>query len=260
MRCHRLPARPRIIADGRSLRRLGGLVVCGAVLSAAGGGRAAEPAGPAAAVADRHPDLRRLSRSDEIWLDKARGEVVVGGEIALAEGGIEVFACPVQTKEHEAVVATRCPAHLVHAALLAIGLEPGRPVSFHPEYEPAEGPAVRVLVRWLDAGGEPRERPAQELVRNTKTGRQLDADWVFAGSSFWVDPADGTRHYQADGGDMICVSNFPTAMLDLPIASSDSNTALLFEAHPERVPPPGTVVDLILSAVDAPAVPTGAAD
>ena len=80
------------------------------------------------------------------------------------------------------------------------------------------------------------------------TGRQLEADWVFAGSSFWVDPADGSEHYQADGGDMICVSNFPTAMLDLPIASSESNAALLFEAFTERLPPPGTAVDLVLSA------------
>jgi hypothetical protein len=71
---------------------------------------------------------------------------------------------------------------------------------------------------------------------------------VFAGSGFWQDPADGSQHYEADTGDMICVSNFPTAMLDLPIASSDSNDGLLFEAFEGRVPPPDTVVDLILSA------------
>jgi hypothetical protein len=218
--------------------------LCGGRLPGVAGG---EPvAGPSAV--DRHPDLRRLSPTDEIWLDKDAGRVVVGGEIALAEGGIEVFACPRQTKEHEAVVATRCPARLLHAALLAIGLEPGHPVAFHPDYQPAAGPRVEILVRWRDAAGGLQERPARELVRNTKTGRHLETDWVFAGSSFWVDPADGSEHYQADGGDMICVSNFPTAMLDLPIASSESNAALLFEAFTERLPPPGTAVDLVLSA------------
>ena len=49
-------------------------------------------------------------------------------------------------------------------------------------------------------------------------------------------------------GDLICVSNFPTATLDLPIESSQSNEALLFEAFTGRVPPRGTQVDLIFSA------------
>jgi hypothetical protein len=84
-------------------------------------------------------------------------------------------------------------------------------------------------------------------VRNTRTGAALDTDWVFAGSSFWTDPADGTEYYQADGGDLICVSNFPTAMLDLPVESSQSNEALLFEAFAGRVPPRGTAVELIFS-------------
>jgi len=203
-----------------------------------------------AAPADRHPELKRLSPTDEIWLDAATKRVVVGGVIALAKGEIEVFACPKLSKEHEAIVATNCPARLIHAGLLAIGLEPGRPVSFDPDYAAAEGPKVEVRVRWRDATGQQQEVRAQEWIRNTKTGQPLAADWVFAGSGFWRDPADGSEHYEADGGDMICVSNFPTAMLDLPIASSDSNEALLFEAFEGRVPAAGTVVDLILSAAE----------
>ena len=226
--------------------------VIGGIFLAAGLAAASCPAAdpPARAAADRHPDLRRLSQTDEIWLDPAGKRLVVGGRVALAAGGIEVFACPERSKEHESIVATRCPAKLVHAGLLALGLEPGSPVSFDPGYRSAEGPEVSVRVRWKDAAGEVQERPAQEWIRNTKTGGQLEADWVFAGSGFWRDPADGTEHYQADGGDMICVSNFPTAMLDLPIQSSESNEALLFEAFEGRVPPAGTEVELILSTAE----------
>jgi len=209
---------------------------------------AAEP--QAADAADRHPELRRLSKSDDVWLDVAGKRLVVGGSVAMAEGVIEVFACPKQSKEHEAIVATRCPARLVHAGLLALGLEPGRPVSFDPEYRSAVGPKVTITVRWKDADGRLQERPAQEWIRNTKTDRQLDAHWVFAGSGFWRNPADGTEHYQADGGDLICVSNFPTATLDLTIESSESNQALLFEAFAGRVPAAGTDVELVLSAGD----------
>jgi hypothetical protein len=204
---------------------------------------------------DRHPELVRLSPTEDVWVDRKQGLVVVGGEIALDRGVIEVFACPRRSKEHEAIVATDASARLVHAALLAIGLEPGTPVSYDPDYAPARGPVVRVRVRWTDPAGTRQERTAQELIRNTRTGRQLDADWVFAGSVFWRDPADGRDYYQADGGDLICVSNFPTATLDLPIESSQANDALLFEVFADRVPPRGTAVELVLSAAGDAAQP-----
>jgi hypothetical protein len=204
----------------------------------------AEPAGRP----DRHPELTRLSPTEEVWVDPTRKQVVVGGRIALDKGGVEVFACPEHSKEHEAVVATLSTARLVHAGLLAIGLEPGHPVSFDPEYTAARGPVVEVRMRWRDSSGAVRERAARELIRNRRTQAALDTDWVFAGSVVWKDPADGTEYYQADGGDLICVSNFPTATLDLPLESSQSNEALLFEVFPGRVPPRDTEVDLILSA------------
>jgi hypothetical protein len=208
------------------------------------------PAPRPAARPDRPPELKRLSRTEEVWIDKPRREVVVGGRIVLVEGPIEVFACVEKTKEHEAIVAIRSSAKLVHAALLAIGLDPGSPVSFDPEYVAAKGPAVRVRVRWKDAAGKAHEARGQDWVRNARTQAALDADWVFAGSAFWQDPADGTEYYQADGGDVICVSNFPTAMLDLPLESSQSNEELLFEVFPDRVPPRDTEVDVVLSAAD----------
>ena len=210
----------------------------------------AVPAGPppgAAEPGDRHPDLKRLSPNEDVWVDPGQKEVVVGGRIAIDRGPIEFFACPEGTKEHESIVATKASARLVHAALLAIGLEPGTPVSFDPEYVAATGPRVLVRVRWTKDDGTSATVDAREWVRNTRTGAALDTDWVFAGSSFWTDPADGTEYYQADGGDLICVSNFPTAMLDLPVESSQSNEALLFEAFAGRVPPRGTAVELIFS-------------
>lgn len=208
------------------------------------------PAPPrAAARPDRHPELKRLSRTEEVWIDKARKEVVVGGRIVLDRGPIEVFACVEKTKEHEAIVATRSSARLIHAALLAIGLDPGSPVSFDPEYVPPKGPRVSVRLRWKDAAGKEHQARAQEWIRNAQTGKPLEADWVFAGSAFWRDPNDGVEYYQADGGDVICVSNFPTALLDLPLQSSQANAELLFEAFAGRVPPRDTEVDLILSAV-----------
>ncbi|MEX0671432.1 MAG: YdjY domain-containing protein [Pirellulales bacterium] len=211
---------------------------------------AQEPARP-----DRHPQLKRLSPKEDVWIDVVNKRVVIGAKVVLDKGPIEVFACPEHSKEHEAVVATHSTARLVHTALLAIGLEPGRPVSFDPEYAAAQGPIVRITMRWKDDTGKVRESQAQEWIRDTTTQKPLQADWVFAGSSFWRDPSDGTDYYQADGGDLICVSNFPTATLDLPIESSQSNEALLFESFPGRVPPKGTEVEMILSAGPAEKAP-----
>ena len=77
--------------------------------------------------------------------------------------------------------------------------------------------------------------------------RQLDADWVFVGSGYYVDEKTGQKTYLAEGGDLICVSNFPTAMLDLAIKSSDKEAeGILFEPWTERVPPKGTEVTMEL--------------
>ena len=50
----------------------------------------------------------------------------------------------------------------------------------------------------------------------------------------------------ANSGDLICVSNFNTATLDLPVESSQANASLLFTAFTERIPPHGTKVRLVL--------------
>lgn len=231
------------VATDRSCGILRLLVsAAGVVLLLGSLGDAADPA------SDRHPELRRLSPADDVWIDMKAKQVVVGGTVCLDKGPIEYFACPKDTKDYESVVAVRSTARLIHAALLAIGLEPGTPVGFDPEYVAATGPVVEVRMRWQDADGQDRTVPAQHWIRDTRTGAAMKESWVFVGSSFSTDPADGSEYYQADGGDLICLSNFPTAMLDLPIPSTQSNEALLFEAFAGHVPAVGTDVEIIFSA------------
>ena len=160
-----------------------------------------------------------------------------------------MFACPQGTKEHESIVALNAKAYQIHAGLLAIGATPGRPVRYQPNYSPAEGPKIQVMVQWRE-DGKPRSVRAQDWIRQTGTDKQMEHDWVFAGSGFWKDTATGKEHYLAEGGEVICVSNFGTAMLDLPIQSSQDNAALMFEAFTERIPPVGTPVRLVLSEIE----------
>jgi hypothetical protein len=206
-----------------------------------------EPAKPAGRVPGKREasGLIPLSKEHDIWLDDKRKAVIIDGEVCLREGQLEMFACPKGTKEHESVVSLNCTAEEAHAALLAAGAKQGTTVKFDPEYKPATGQIIDVLVLWVDEKGEHKVR-AQEWVKQAKTEKELPFDWVFAGSGFWTDEATGKRHYMANSGDLICVSNFNTATLDLPVESSQANASLMFVAFTERIPPRGTKIRLAL--------------
>ena len=191
----------------------------------------------------------RLSKKHEIWIDMKSKKVMVAGQICLRQGGLEVFACPRRTKEHESIVSVNASALELHTCLIAIGADPGKPVQWTPEYKPATGPKINIDVVWSE-DGQQITRNAKELVRNFDTKKELSKDWVFCGSQFYVNPEDGSKTYYGDSGEMICLSNFATATLDLPVESSGSNESLLFEANTEKAPPLGTKVYLVLSVLD----------
>jgi hypothetical protein len=196
------------------------------------------------AVSDDPPpaELRRLSKNNDVWFDDKRNAVVVDGQVCLREGQLEMFACPKGTKEHESVVSLNCTAEEVHAGLLAAGAKPGKPVSFNPDYQPATGQIIDIYVLWKDEDGKKHQERAQEWIKDVKKDKAMSFDWVFAGSGFWKDEETGKEHYKANGGDLVCVSNFPTATLDLPIHSTDANDELMFVAYKEHIPPRGTKV------------------
>jgi hypothetical protein len=76
--------------------------------------------------------------------------------------------------------------------------------------------------------------------------RQMEADFIFGGSGFHT-AKDGTKHYQAEGGNVICVANFGDAMIDVSVRSSERNDEASFEPYTDRIPALGTpvIVELI---------------
>ena len=193
------------------------------------------------------PGMKRLMEGYDVWIDPAHKRIVVDGTDCLREGQLEMFACPRGTKEHESIVAADTMAYAVHAGLLAVGAKVGTPVEFQPTYKPATGTEIDIQIVWRDRNGNVHRDRAQDWIRNLNTGKPLEHPWVFAGSGFWEDEATGTKSYLAESGDFICVSNFPSAMLDLPVESSQANEALLYEAYTQHIPPIGTRVRLVLT-------------
>jgi hypothetical protein len=179
--------------------------------------------------------------------------VLVSGAVCLREGQLEQFLTRKGTKEHEAIVAADVDARDIHQALLLAGAAEGKPVQFRPAYKAATGQTVRISVRYQDKG-KLVTVPARSWVKDARTGKDLNSDWVFAGSQLVENPLDpkSPAIYLANDGDVICVSNFETALLDLPIKSPKDNDELIYVAHTDRIPPLETKVVVVLEPVPAP--------
>jgi hypothetical protein len=173
--------------------------------------------------------------------------VLVPGEVCFREGPLEMFLCRKFTKEHESVVRAEIDGRDLHKALLAAGAVIGSPVKFEPKYEPPKGTKIKVLIRYTHDGKE-KTVNAREWIRDLRTKKELGVDWVFAGSFFYPGPDDDPKkptQYAGNSGAIVCVSNFPDAMLDIPVASPEANDELAFEAFTDRIPPIGTKVTVI---------------
>lgn len=195
--------------------------------------------------------MKRLAPDHRIWVDKKNRRVVVDGYVALREGQLEMLACIVGTKEHESVVAVFSKAQYLHAGLLAVGAKKGEHVKWDPKYEPPTGSEIKVIALWKDADGKKHNIDTRQWVRKVGTEKDiLDVNYVFAGSIFWKDPETNEERYMAEAGDLICVSNFSTATLDVPMNSSQVNSGLMFAAFTKHIPERDTPVRLVLQVVD----------
>jgi hypothetical protein len=173
-------------------------------------------------------------------LPDGRRRVLVDAYVSLREGGfgLECLLCRKGTKEHESIFATDADARMIHMGLLAAGAEPGKPVQFDPEFAPPKGAKINISVQY-EEDGKKKVVPAQQWVRSLKTDKEMTQDWVFAGSILWQDPDEPTKdplYLASADGAYVCVTNVPTAMLDLPINSPKALDDREFVPYTERIP------------------------
>lgn len=189
----------------------------------------------------------RMSKDNHIWADKKNKRVIVRGMTCLDHGLLEMFACPRDTKEHESIVSVHANAWEAHATLVALGINPGKPMLWWEEYYPVSGPVMNVEVWWTGKDGKMVKKRAQDLILNRDTGKPMECEFVFGGSEQLYDPYKKKNDYLADQGPMINVANQPDAMIDVSIASSDAAQGSLFEANTANLPPVNTKVYIVLS-------------
>jgi hypothetical protein len=199
--------------------------------------------------------LKQVEVGRNVWLetDGNHRRVVISAYVCLREGLLEQLMCRKNTKEHEAILAADVDARDIHKALLLTGAEPGSPVRYEPEYRIPSGSEITVTLEYEEHGRAQRV-PAQTWVRNLQERKELNAAWVFAGSEIYPDPLDKKRPpiYGANSGDVICVSNFEDALLDVALKSSKDNSELAFEAWTERIPELDTKVTVVLEPTKEP--------
>lgn len=170
--------------------------------------------------------------------------VHVMAEVCLRQGPLEVLLTRQNRKEHEAILRVDVDGRMIHTALLAIGAEAGTPTQFQPKYKPATGTQMKISLTYNEKANL-KTVPAQTWVYDAKNKKDMNTDWVFAGSRFLKDPdapPNDPPYYLANNGEFISLANFPDSMLDIPVESSKDDTHRYYEAHTKRIPPLGTKV------------------
>jgi hypothetical protein len=197
------------------------------------------------------PEIKRSPLGKGIFLEVQGDQrrVVVQSVVCLREGQLEGLLTIKQKKEHEYILATEASAAEIHRALLVARAVNGHPVQFQPRYVPASGSVIKVSLRY-QKDGRPVSEPAQRWICDARGKKDLDRDWVFGGSQFVPDPDDVMKQlYLADQGDVICVCNMDSAMLDLPVPSPKRLEDRVWEAHTDRIPAIGTNVEVVFEPV-----------
>lgn len=213
-------------------------------------------ADPAPKSPDQPVPSKKVSLGKSVWFETEgdRRRVLVAATVCLREGGLECFLCRTQTKEYESILATDADAQVIHAGLLAAGAKPGSPVQYVEKkgevvIVPPTGSRIKIAVQYEDKG-KLVTVPAQQWILNAKTKKDLEDEWVFAGSRLLSHPEDENKkpvYAATSDGSYICVYNMPYAMLDLPVNNPNKDPEIReLQPHTDRIPPLQTKVMLIL--------------
>lgn len=203
------------------------------------------------AVIDVHPQVRALPAQKAVELE---------GRIACRQGFLEQLVCRQGTRDHEALVVTDASASVVHAAMLAAGLQAGAPGSWSVDRSgamqliPPHGDPVQVLVRWVDAQGERTQSLTQWMVNTRPDPGQAAPAFVFAGSRFRRLP-DGSERYAADdSGSIVGLVTFGDEVVAMCAVIPDKVDVApaTWKARTDDIPPEGSPVTVIIRAAGQP--------
>jgi hypothetical protein len=180
-----------------------------------------------------------------VTFDAKTRQVRVEAEALEVDTPLEFFAVVFNGPEHEAILRSKVKPSDLHTALLALGLQPGAPVTYSEatkKWQPPHGPPLQIHVEY-EKNGKTVVAPANRWMRNVKTKKPMpNTTWIFAGSRVMND-----GNYAADStGYLVSVVNFDMTVIDIPELASKDNELLEWERNSDAVPPAGTKVTMII--------------
>lgn len=214
-----------------------------------------------------HPEPRTVTLAEGLRLNRAERWIELDGFVPIDVRETDrtgytlirylecIAVTPMSGKDHEALLVTTVRPSTVHAALLALGLEPGQPGAIswdgrEARSTAATGAPVDITLRPADQ--PPPGTPIAQYIVHADTGHAFDEaalgeppTWVFAGSLTVQD------RYVADGeGLVVGLHTFGSELVALRSAMSPDSFIHPPEwiAHPQRTPDFGTPVTMRITA------------
>ena len=188
-----------------------------------------------------------------------RRRVEVEARSCLEEGPLEQIACAPGTREHESLLVITARPSDIHAALLLVGLEPGRPGSWTwneetrtVSFDAPRGDRVGLTVRY-ERNGQSREHGIGDWMIGPSGERFPLRQWIFAGSQMapnleWMGPGE---HYVADmSGSIVGLVTFGDEVLGFEEVLPDQEDVQSPQwfVRAGAVPPLDTPVTLVIDA------------
>lgn len=214
--------------------------------------------------------VTEMLAKEGIRVDTDKRRILAEGKITVTRDFLEFVAIGSNGKKHEALVTLRCRGSSLNAALLALGLEPGKNADFieieprptREEYEagaplyrvvPPTGPELALTISWHDEQEKLVEKPVEALIIDVATEKPIEnARWIYFEAL--VAPIEKGKPpvFVADyEGNFIATyyakpdSHFIT--LDHERARDDQN----WFANTEALPPAGTPCTLVITVKKA---------
>ena len=106
-----------------------------------------------------------LNPERTVFVDIAAKRLTLRTEVACRTCILEMLCVPEGFKEHETILRIRSRAYVIHAGLLALGLDPGQPAQFYPEFAPPAGTEIGITAAWLDEDGKLHRRDVRHWIR-----------------------------------------------------------------------------------------------
>jgi hypothetical protein len=197
------------------------------------------------------PKIEKLSdgkvRIGFMTLDPAKRQIVMPGIIATWERNIEVLIASPRGRGYESLlVAPVRPFHF-QVALLALGLNPGRPAESVGSGKAPTGDPVVVFVDYEDSKTQAKKRVrVEELLFDEQTKKPMkEHSWVFVGSRLFE------GRYMGDVlGDLIVTMHHPDAIMDNSLAEGTND--YIYNVNDRVCPKPGTRVTITIQAAPKP--------